>query len=405
MNWINRHDTTHASIFLRARVVFGIIGFARAFVGGMAVGRPNGYLPLIVSGLYLAATIWAAIPGRERLGPLLLIDAAVAGFAVVLVGTIPFTMFVITAYVILAVMLLEDHLVGRLALAGIIFVAAAAVSPPSVADEAQQRLIEVLLTAHLSLLMLVQVSVVLRKLRRTSQHRAELIDQQRRLVAGVSHELRTPLTAIIGYLEIMTDDFESLTREDIDSMHRTISTQATDLSAIVEDLLIVARDGVDPITVSADLHPVDELISSVAATFGQRHHDSDPTVAVIGDAVRIRQVLRNLYSNAQRYGGPSIRLSVEESDGLVHIRVADDGPGIPDSHREVIFGDFARAEAMRAHPASIGLGLSVSRTLARLMGGDLEYSHVDGWSVFDLTLPAATANYPASNPPVLSTGS
>jgi signal transduction histidine kinase len=370
-------------------VVIGIIGFTRSLVAGIVVGHPNGYLPLTISGAYLSATIWAAIPGRERLQALLLIDAAMAGFAVVLVGTVPFLLFVVTAYVILAVMLLEEQVFRRLALAGVIFLASAAMSPGSVASSDQQQLIELLLTAHLALLMLVQVSVLMRELRRTSQHGAELIDQQRRLVAGVSHELRTPLTAIIGYLEIITDDVDSLTQSDLDSIHRTISTQAADLSAIVEDLLIVARDGIDTITVSAEVHAIDELVSEVAGGFSHQRTQPDSSVRVIGDEVRIRQILRNLLSNAERYGGASLELTVEEIDGVVHTRVSDDGPGIPVSQREVIFGAFERADAMGAHPSSIGLGLNVSRTLANLMGGQLEYSYVDGWSVFDLALPSA----------------
>ena len=387
---IFRNRTTPASLFLRARVLIGTLGFARSLVAVIAVGHPNGYLPLTVSGLYLAATIWAAIPGRERLEQLLLIDAAVAGFAVVLVGTMPFLLFVVTAYIILAVMLLEEQLLKRLGFAGVIFVASVAISPRSVASGDQQDLIELLLTAHLALLMLVQVSVLVRELRRTSEHRAELVDQQRRLVAGVSHELRTPLTAIVGYLEIITDDFDSLTRADLDSIHKTISTQAGDLAAIVEDLLVVARDGLDTITVTAQVHRVVDLVAGVVAGFNPTT-DVDPSVAVIGDDIRIRQILRNLLSNAQRYGGPSLRLSVEEIDGVVHTRVCDDGPGIPAAQRNVIFGAFERASAVASHPSSIGLGLNVSRTLASLMNGDLQYSYIDGWSVFDLMLPSAAS--------------
>ena len=69
------------------------------------------------------------------------------------------------------------------------------------------------------------------------------------------------------------------------------------------------------------------------------------------------------------------------------LEVRDDGPGIPEDHREAVFDAYHRAHDPKGQPASVGLGLSVSRHLVRLMGGDLDYLFDDGWSVFRLEMP------------------
>jgi signal transduction histidine kinase len=104
--------------------------------------------------------------------------------------------------------------------------------------------------------------------------------------------------------------------------------------------------------------------------------------------VRLRQILRNLVSNAIRYGGDHIDVGVARANGHIHITVEDDGAGIPEGQWEQVFEPYARAHDRAEQPSSVGLGLTVSRKLARLMGGDLAYRH-EGGSVFDLSLPAA----------------
>jgi signal transduction histidine kinase len=94
-------------------------------------------------------------------------------------------------------------------------------------------------------------------------------------------------------------------------------------------------------------------------------------------------VLRNLVGNAARYGGTRIDVRVEGSRAVV----ADDGEGVPPSHREAIFEPFHTAHADMRPAGSVGLGLWVSRQLAERMGGSLEYRYEEGESRFVLTLP------------------
>ncbi len=101
----------------------------------------------------------------------------------------------------------------------------------------------------------------------------------------------------------------------------------------------------------------------------------------------MRQILRNLLTNAERYGGPNVEVTVSRGDRGIDIAVLDDGEGLPPEEWENIFQLYHRAhEGGRSE--SLGIGLAVSRQLAELMGGTLEYARENGLSVFRLNLPS-----------------
>jgi signal transduction histidine kinase len=107
------------------------------------------------------------------------------------------------------------------------------------------------------------------------------------------------------------------------------------------------------------------------------------------DPLRFRQIVRNLLTNARRYGGANVTIRAGVDRAGIYVQVIDDGPGVPAGDRERIFQPYVRAAADSALPGSIGLGLPVSRRLARLMGGDLVYRH-DAGSIFEIRLPGTT---------------
>jgi two-component system sensor histidine kinase EvgS len=111
------------------------------------------------------------------------------------------------------------------------------------------------------------------------------------------------------------------------------------------------------------------------------------SVRAVGDPERVRQIVRNLISNALRYGGDTIRVEVLSAGGNSRVLVCDNGPPIADEDRERIFQPYQRAHDAPGLPDSLGLGLSISRQLAQLMGGDLTYRHHNGESIFELALP------------------
>lgn len=212
-------------------------------------------------------------------------------------------------------------------------------------------------------------------------------------LASVSHELRTPLTAVLGFGQVLQDESGTLSEEERSELLETIVRQAADLTNIVNDLLVAAR--YDTGTLHIALVPV-TLRAQAAQALEAFEQDqvgaidlSGDFLRAVGDPHRVRQIVRNLISNALRYGGPDIRVAVLPGTGTARVLVCDSGPPIPEKDRERIFEQYQRAHDATGRAESLGLGLAISRQLANRMDGDLTYRHEDGESIFELTLPRA----------------
>ncbi len=233
-------------------------------------------------------------------------------------------------------------------------------------------------------------AVVIEKLKTEIAEKQQVIRSKDQLIAAVSHELRTPLTGVLGFAEMLRDHRDDFTPEDEQAMLQSIADEATDLTNLVEDLLTAARAQMGSLTILPSDVALRPLISRVVeTTTGSAHHIviSGPDALVRADDGRVRQILRNLITNAQRYGGHQIHVATHVNDGKAHIRVSDNGDGIPESDQERIFAPYESAHDPGTQPGSLGLGLAISRSLARLMDGDLSYDRVDGWTTFDFALP------------------
>lgn len=232
------------------------------------------------------------------------------------------------------------------------------------------------------------------ELRAAARQAEEFARSKDRLIASVSHELRTPLTAVLGFADLIERP-DDLDPAEVRTVASEIHRQATDMAAIVEDLLVAARAEMGALAVHMrDVDPIAQ-ISEVVRHLAHRpgieiDNRADPTPLVRADPLRLRQVLRNLINNATRYGGGGIAIETRVGGSEVTIRVLDDGPGIPDEHRESIFEPFFSAHDRAGQPDSLGLGLSVVRTLADAMGGSVEMFREDEWTVFSLTLRAVS---------------
>lgn len=218
----------------------------------------------------------------------------------------------------------------------------------------------------------------------------ELMKSKDEFIASISHELRTPLTAIVGLAQSLADPANSLATTDSAEFIQIIAEQSAEMSAIVQDLLVVARTDIGQVTIrpiEVDLRV--ELDASVRGLRFDRREDLQISgdAAAMADPSRVRQIIRNLLVNASRYGGPQIKVRIEEANEHSVLEVSDNGPGISLEDQGRIFEPYERAHERQGQPASVGLGLTVSRQLARLMGGNLFYNHVDGWSTFTLELP------------------
>ena len=217
-----------------------------------------------------------------------------------------------------------------------------------------------------------------------ARERAEHASQAKtRFLATVSHEIRTPINGIIGMAKLLSDTKLSPEQRTYVS---AVSTSASSLLALIEDLLD-DEDRVRPFEPEPQPVSPRELADNVVELLSARAHEKDiglgchvaPDVPVLIDADpgRVRQVLINLVGNAIKFtniGGVSVSVANSEAAGEPTIRfvVSDTGGGISPNDRERIFEEFEQADttSTRAH-GGVGLGLAISRRLARSMGGDI----------------------------------
>ena len=219
---------------------------------------------------------------------------------------------------------------------------------------------------------------------------AQVVKAKDEFVANVSHELRTPLTAVIGLTSELAGA-EGLSDEMRNEMLQLVAGQAAEMANIVDDLLVAARAEVG--TVSIDSQPVDlteELQGTLEGLGMSIEMPLETTPAVFADPRRVRQILRNLLTNARRYGGPHRRVILGTIRGSAWLEVRDDGDGIPEQDVDRIFEPYVTSGGS----GTVGLGLAVARQLAELMGGTLQYEHSAGESVFRLQLPLASSTQP-----------
>ncbi len=218
-----------------------------------------------------------------------------------------------------------------------------------------------------------------------------LIESKDQFVATISHELRTPLTAVVGIAEELRDANGSIDETERHELLGLVAEQSLEVSRIVDDLLVVARADAGNLIVAA--RPVDlaEEVTRVVRTVDPGIPvETSGSPFVNGDPQRVRQIVRNLLTNAQRYGGPHIRVVIGDEGARGTVEVRDDGEPLSHSSRAEIFEPYARAKQRTGVTASVGLGLTVSRRLARHMGGDLVYAHAGHETVFSLTLATSS---------------
>jgi signal transduction histidine kinase len=211
-------------------------------------------------------------------------------------------------------------------------------------------------------------------------------------IASVSHELRTPLTAVLGFAKEIADDGNQFPREEMVAMAGIISTQAADLSAIIDDMLVTAKSNIgavhvvdEPIDLGRELNAVLEALPKVDR---QRIVVTGGDLVVRGDHLRVRQIIRNLLANALRHGGPHITVDLDESTTRGFLTVIDDGDGVPDSYAERLFDPYFHRPGQDGRTETMGLGLTVCKFLAHLMNGEVELTdHPDG-TAFRVSLPS-----------------
>ncbi len=216
--------------------------------------------------------------------------------------------------------------------------------------------------------------------------------RQRDLVADVSHDLQSPLAAQRVALEVALAGPDGI---DTGRLRAEVLGATTDMEHLVGDLLVVASlDAHQPATPA--LLDLDSLVLEEAArarTGGPVEVDTSAVSAApaYANADDVRRAVRNLLDNAVAHAGDRVRLVVDSTvdgpEAWAELLVVDDGPGVPDEHRDRIFDRFYRAETARSRNGGSGLGLPIARELAERNGGRLDLVGAEAGTSMRLRLP------------------
>jgi signal transduction histidine kinase len=219
-------------------------------------------------------------------------------------------------------------------------------------------------------------------------------------LAIISHELRTPLTAIIGYEELIEHGVGGPVTEQQQTFLSGIKSGASHLLRLIDQILTQSRVSAGKETLSKSEVNLNEVVRACAALMQpvaterglQLTVEMPDAIVAFTDEGKVQQILLNLLSNALKFtpqGGIAVRLN--RKGGRISCEVCDTGVGISEADLERVFEAFEQIDtsATRTH-SGVGLGLSVSRDLAELLGGNLTAQSSPGLgSTFRLELPVA----------------
>ena len=249
-------------------------------------------------------------------------------------------------------------------------------------------------------------------LQQSEQRRQELertVESRARLIRGFSHDVKNPLGAAEGYAQLLeegiTNGLTPTQKESVGRIRRSIRSALH----LIDDLLDIARAEARELRLERGPVDVRRVAAETAEEFRAAAEANGVTIetrlpeavpVIESDEGRIRQILGNLLSNAIRYTPENGRVIVRVESGedgsapavgrWVAVSVSDTGPGIPREQHESIFEEFKRAET--ATGGGAGIGLSISRILARALGGDITVeSEVGRGSTFTVWLPVTAA--------------
>lgn len=232
-------------------------------------------------------------------------------------------------------------------------------------------------------------------------------------LSSMSHELRTPLNAILGFAQLLQRD----KKEPLSERHKDRVAQilrgGEHLLRLIDDVLDLSRIesgntsmSIEPVRLSDVIHEVAQTLETIAARSSITLAVSalpDDLPMVAADRTRLLQILMNFGSNAIKYNRPGGRLTfavARQSPELLRITVSDTGIGIPLDKQAALFQPFQRAGQETGPIEGTGIGLTITRRLARLMRGDVGFTSAPGTgSDFWVDVPVHVKGHPASERP------
>jgi len=235
-----------------------------------------------------------------------------------------------------------------------------------------------------------------------SRQLAEASERKSQFLASMSHELRTPLNAIIGLTEMMVTNAARFGTEKALEPLRRVNAAGTHLLSLINEILDLSKIEAGKLELNPEPINLARLIDEVIGTAGQLAEKNQNRLvveaqenlgALNADSMRLKQILLNLLSNACKFtkeGEIALRVrKVADGRDWVELAVADTGIGLTAEQQAKLFQEFTQADSLTARRyGGTGLGLALSRKLARMMGGDVTVASEPGkGSVFTVRLP------------------
>jgi two-component system, NtrC family, sensor kinase len=239
-----------------------------------------------------------------------------------------------------------------------------------------------------------------------SRQLAEASERKSQFLASMSHELRTPLNAIIGLTEMMVTNATRFGTEKALEPLRRVNAAGTHLLSLINEVLDLSKIEAGKLELNSEPIDLTRLIDEVIGTAGQLAEKNKNRLiveaqqsvgALTADPMRLKQILLNLLSNACKFtkeGEVALRVrKVADGRDWVELAVADTGIGLTAEQQAKLFQEFTQADSLTARRyGGTGLGLALSRKLARMMGGDVTVASEPGkGSVFTVRLPGMPA--------------
>jgi len=276
------------------------------------------------------------------------------------------------------------------------------------ADE-QTRIMDVYLSYYMYIALIGGILLFAKNSYILEKKKAEQSDHLKSaFLANMSHEIRTPMNAILGFTQLL---YRDISKEKKEAYLKVIDENSHSLLRLIEDIIDISKIEAGELTFRESDFDLGELVSDLAGSFRQaieeygekqvelfEKHPEKPLRIRI-DRTRLRQVLANLISNAvKNTDHGSITVGYKQQDDMIRITVTDTGRGIQKEHLREIFYRFRKIESEDANKfySGTGIGLSISKNLVTMMGGDIGVDSVYGkGSKFYFTIPYVPAREPA----------
>ena len=240
------------------------------------------------------------------------------------------------------------------------------------------------------------------ELANANQQAEEAAQRQVAFLQNILHQIRTPLNIIMGFVQVLRDDYTVIPHEEMVTITETMKHNATSISRMVHMLTAASSLDVGKVVDCEDHVSCNGIVCEAVNIYNQRVSKPDVNLQVkteVPDDLFVnvhkdyfQKALNELLYNAKKYSvvpghedEALIVLRVQKVDGFVHFIVEDNGPGVPAAHRSQIFNQFIKANSFSE---GLGLGLFVSKQFTRMMGGDLmlDESYTSG-ARFIIALP------------------